>query len=255
MMSLFFSTFSLLFVYQRCVQTMCLEEANTLRRLYLIPNITKKKKKLNFQLYFVKFSQSTHTDFRETGEENPYSDEEGRLDAWKLDADDVVLGFLWMLVALRENGGGVVAGRTRSRLLRVLSGLTGVVAGRREAAQSGIVRQNRADDRAHGPEAQAGISAVEVAGKITGVGLRPVRRGVLLRRDLLRGAIIVEACETSGVTVFRAARQDDDDDDEEEEDHRGETAHGATGATRRRRRRRCFCRGRSAPSSALVRRR
>lgn len=91
------------------------------------------------------------TDFRDAGEEDPNPDEEGRLDARELDADDVILRFRRVLVVAR---GGVVAGARRGELLRFLRWtLCGIVAaGRREAAQGGVVRQSRAGHRAHGPE-------------------------------------------------------------------------------------------------------
>lgn len=208
----------------------------------------KKIKKINSSISPTRNS-STLTDFREAGEEDPYPDDERRLDARKLDADDVVLRFRRLPDALlqgRVSGGG-------GELLRSLGMLRGVVAaaGRREAAQGGVVRQGRADDRAHGPEAQAGISAVGVAGKVAGVDLRP---GVLLRRDSLRGSVLVEA---RGAAASRTAERGDE---ERGDDHRGE-AHPARVAscgksTDRRRRRRCSCRGRlPAPSSAFVRRR
>lgn len=214
---------------------------------YLFPTISSEEnKKINSSNSPTRNS-STLTDFRETGEEDPYPDDERRLDARKFDADDVILWLRRLLNALIQRR---VSGRG-GELLRSLGMLRGVIAaGRREAAQGGVIRQDRADDRTHGPKAQAGIRAVGVAGKVAGVDLRP---GVLLRRDSLRGSVLVETRERSAA----ASRTAEHGDEERRDDHRGEAHVVSCGkSTDRRRRRRCSCCGRLlASSSVFVRRR
>lgn len=153
------------------------------------------------------------TDLRDAGEEDPYPDDEGRLDAGELDADDVVLWLRRVLVmrggrlAAGGGGGDVVAGGTRGQL-RVLRLTDVVIAARRgQAVQGGVVGQSRAD-RAHGSEAHPGVGAVRVAGKVADVVLRPMR-GVLLGRDPPHP--LVKRRE-AGATACRQAQGDDDDE-------------------------------------------
>lgn len=209
----------------------------------------KKKNKLRSA-----FTLPALTDFRDAGEEDPNPDEKGRFDARELDADDAIFRFRRMFVAARGVADrGVIAGARRGELqfLRDVP-LSGIVAARRrEAAQGGVVREGRADHRAHRPEAQTRVSAVQIVVEVAGVDLRSVRLGMFLFRDPLRGSQVAEKREI-GAAASRTAQ---DHKEERGDDHRSEATHGALDAARRRRRRRCFCRGRSAPSSALVRRR
>jgi len=187
------------------------------------------------------------TDLCDAGEEDPDPDDEGCLDARELDADDMVLRFRREL--------GVVVGGARGDLLRVavellLSGsaVVAVVAAAGEAAQGGVVRQRRSGDRAHGPEAQAGVRAVRVTREVAGVDLRPVRRRLPLHRDPFGGVQLVETRGIGGAAASRAPQEDGGE--EQRADHRDRRVDAA-----RTRRRCCRCRGQSAPSSAHVARR